>query len=229
MDIYTIACAVLVIGLVMSIINGAFRNFSFKARGIALSITSIMFTILFIVILIIDKKYVLTKIPIRFYIYFIVISLASFFAVALPTLLKGIKYGYGSNKKQKMIYTYHKKEEHIYLIYKYGSYVYLKKESNIGIDYELKSSEFTDDVLSKINRKYNIELEYDYDRNGMITVKGEKIDRIYYCYLINIKNPLNDDKFVKVSLYEIGDIEIPEFDKYIILNTLMGDYFEIIK
>lgn len=228
MDLYAILGAILVIGLIMTIVNGAFRNFSYKAKGIALTITSILFAIIFSIILFVDKKYDLSKIPLRFYIYFIGVSLLAFFSVALPTLIKGIKFGYG-NRKQKMIYTYHKKEEHVYLIYKYQSYIYLKKDSNTGIDYELKSNEFTDDVLSKLNNKYNIELERDYDRMGMITVKGEKIDKIYYCYLIEIKNPLNNEKLKSLNLYDIGNVEIEELDKFIILNTLMGEYFEITK
>ena len=111
----------------------------------------------------------------------------------------------------------------------YSNYIYLKKDDNTGIDYELKNSEFTDDVLSKINVKYNAIIERDIDRNGIITFKGEKIDKLYYCYLIDIKEPLNNDKLKSVNLYDIAVTEINDHDKFIILNTLMGDYFEIIK
>ncbi len=227
LDLYTIVCAVLVVGLIVVIISGAFRNFSYKARGLALSITTLLLTIIFTLVLIIDKVNSYSKIPVRYYIYFIAVSLISFLAIALPTLIKGIKYGYGNRRKEKMIYTYHKKEEHIYLVYKYGSYVYLLNDNNTGINYTLKSNEFTDDVLLKLNLKYKAVINPDYERIGMVTVKGKKVDEIYYCYVIDINNPLNDDRFCKVSLYEIGDIEIPEFDKYLILNSLMGDYFEI--
>lgn len=229
MDIYIIFGAILCIGLFITIINGAFRDSSYKARGIALTITSILFAITFTIILFIDKKYDLSKIPLRYYIYFIVVSLIAFFSIALPVLFKGIKFGYGSNRKQKMIYTYHKKEEHIYLLYKYSNYIYIRKDNNAGIDYELKSSEFTDDVLTKLNTKYNVEIDKDYERIGMITIKGEKIDTIYYCYLIEIKTPLDNEKLRSLNLYDIASVDIGETDKFIILNTLMGENFDIIK
>ena len=81
-------------------------------------------------------------------------------------------------------------------------------------------------LSNKINFKYNVRLSNDYDRIGLVTVKGEKEDKIYYCYLIEIDKPLDDDSFERISLYELNNVSFVDFDKFIIISSLIGDYFE---
>jgi len=225
-DVYVIVTALAINGLILFIINGAFRESSLKKKGIALLITSLILIVIYAFAFVFDYINKTLTYPIQYYIYFIGASVLYLLAFAIPPLYKGIKYGYGEVRKEKMVYTYHKKEEHIYLIYKYNTYVYLTKDNLSGIDYQMKSNEFTDDVLSKINNKYNASIKFDIERSGMITVKGEKIDKIYYCYLIELDQELDDDNFELKNVYEIPDLLIPEFDKYLLLNSLMGEYFE---
>ena len=225
-DVYAIATAFAVNGLILFIINGAFRESSLKKKGIALLVASLILIVIYTSSFAFDYLNSALTYPIQYYFYFIGASILYLLCFAIPPLFKGIKYGYGEIRKEKMVYTYHKKEEHIYLIYKYNMYVYLTKDCLCGIDYQMKSNEFTDDVLSKLNKKYSASSKFDIERNGMITVKGEKVDKIYYCYVIELDRELEDNSFELKNVYEIPNLLIPEFDKYLILNSLMGEYFE---
>ena len=83
---------------------------------------------------------------------------------------------------------------------------YLNNE-NKGYVYKMKKSEFTDEVIESILKKFNITLKYDVDRIGMLTVKEDKKDLVYYCYLIETTS-----RYECVELK--SDIMILSLDQY---------------
>ena len=71
----------------------------------------------------------------------------------------------------------------------------------------MKKSEFTDEVIESILKKFNITPKYDVDRIGMLTVKEDKKDLVYYCYLIETTS-----RYECVELK--SDIMILSLDQY---------------
>lgn len=224
-DIYVIVAALFVLGIIIMIVNGALWNKSLKTKGIVFSIVSLLYSVIFVVALIIDVNSGITY-PKMYYGYFIGTGILYFLLFGVSNLVKKQNKFIGIKQDKKMVYTYMPKEEHVYIVFKYEQSLYLNNETNCGIDYELKKSEFTDECISKILNKYQVKLVPDVDRLGMLTVKKEKKDIIYYCYLIEINEQLFNDEFKNVSLYDIVNLDIPEIDKYIIFNCLRGEEFD---
>ena len=96
------------------------------------------------------------------------------------------------------------------------------KDKNTGINYKLKKTEFVDDVVSKIVSKYTSNFEKDYDKLGTIIRKIDKIDNIYYCYVIDVNESLDDSLFTAVDGFRVNEMNISDLDKFVIIKSLIG-------
>ena len=224
-DMYILGAAFAVCGVLFLILNGIMHEKSRRAKGIAFTIFSVVYSLIFVFAFIFDKTANL-KNPDRYYLYFISVGILFFLVFALPLLIKSKKTFYGVKGDNKMVYTYKPKEEHVYIIFKYNNYLYLKKEVYTGIDIKLNQRQFTDDVLNYYIKKYDIDYISEFEKNGIITVKQDKKEQVYYCYLIEINEELFNGDFEKKYIYDLTETMIPDLDKYIILNCLTGEFFD---
>ena len=158
------------------------------------------------------------------YIYFIASALI-YLIYGIIRFIKAQKLSRPVHKK--MVYTYHLKNEYVYVVFKHTSLIYLQKDSNVGIKIGLKKTEFADDIVTQLCQKLNIKINDDsINRLGTCTHKGEKYDDVYYCYMIEVDDPINDNKLIWFNSYDITSINIPDIDRFIILKLLMNKNFD---
>lgn len=224
-DIFIFGAAAAVCAVIYLILNGILHEKSRRAKGIAFSIVSLVYAIIFIFAFIFDKLAQL-KNPDRYYFYFVGVAIIYFLVFALPLLLTSKKTFYGVKGSNKMVYTYKPKEEHVYIVFKYNNYLYLRKDTNTGIDVKIGKNQFSDDIINYCIKKYNIDYLGEFEKNGIVTIEQEKKEQVYNCYLFEINEELFTGEFEKKYIYELGEITIPDLDKYIILNCMTGEYFD---
>ena len=226
------------ISFLIFIVRGIVREKHIRTKGIVQLIISTLLLIIGIVALIID--YQIGKLyddNIFYYIFFSASALIyAIFGIVL--LLKSKNFA--APLKKEIVYTLHQKIEYIYLLYKYNNKFYVQKETNTGIIYKMKKTEFSDDVVNKLNNKYlsengirNSDISddisddiIDIDKIGTITREENKLDHVYYCYLISLQNELVSDEFVELDNLKVSELDIPSLDKYIIIKCLMGSKFD---
>lgn len=223
-DVYVGVGALFILAIIMIVVNGAFRNKSSRAKAIAYNSFTLGYALLFLIAYIVDlnNKH---SYPNRYYLYFIITGLLFFAFFGVPSVFKKRNAFKPLKENKKMIYTYMPKEEYLYIVFKENNNIYLNNE-NKGYVYKMKKSEFTDEVIESILKKFNITPKYDVDRIGMLTVKEDKKDLVYYCYLIETTDKVSIDEFNSVNIYEFANLEILDLDKYIILNCLRNEKFE---
>lgn len=197
-----------------------------KRKQLFLLIASLVVLVLFTGLFFLDNYVFGTNFLPKVYMYLITIS---FLFVVLYFVLFIIKYRQNQFKepviKKKMIYTVHNKKEYIYCFAKYNEYIYLLDGVQTGIKYHLKKNEFCDEAIKKVTAHFG-ELDYfDLRRNGILTVKGEKEDDIYYCYMIELNHELDMKGFNKISIYDVNNLNLERIDKYIILKCLTDNDF----
>lgn len=219
----------LVISLVLFIIFNALKNKGKRVQSLVLMCVSIFFTLFFVFALLFDNIIqsgnVTQYFDNRLYYVLIVISVV-YFILFLIMFIHNRGFIAAKVIKKKMVYTYHDKEEYIYVFYIYGNYIYLLKDNYAGIRYKLKKMEFSDDAIRTICKSFNLKLDFDPERSGMITIKGEKVDQIYYCYKIDLDYELNSDMFVKVDALKLTELPMQDFDRFVIYNCLMKYDFD---
>lgn len=222
-DFYVIVAAILILGVTFLILNGALREKTSKTKGIVYICVSIFYSLLFLGAYIIDINNAIIY-PERYYMYFIGSGILFMLTFGLPNIFSRKAKFVPLKENKKMVYTYKEKEEHLYVVFKSQSKVFLNKDL-CGIDLRLKRNEFTEDALSKVLDEYKAVPLYDVERIGMVTVKGDHKDLVYYCYLIDVLE-LSKKDLEAVDVYELVNIDIPETDKYIIFNCLRGEEFD---
>ncbi len=220
------------VGMVLFIFLVIFRfisNLNKRVKGIILTIVFSLLFILFLVAFIIDKFVIANPTILYDPIYYIVLMASSILPVifGLYLIFKYRDYGFSKTIKKKMVYTYNKKNEYVYIIYKYLDNIYLLKDINSGIKYKLKNNEFSDEVVIKLNNNFSFYTEKNLNKNGIVRVKGEKVDDIYYCYVINFNTEIRDNKFEMYNIYNLNDVTMTDLDRFIILNNLMKSDFDI--
>lgn len=218
----------LVIALVIFIIYNALKNKGKRIQSLVLMIFTGVLVAFFTCALIIDN-YIFDA-NTRFYkdlVYYVLIGISLlFFVIFLVNFIKNRKFLAAKNIKKKMVYTYHTKIEHLYVFYRYANYIYLVKDTYAGINYKLKKMEFTDDAIKSINKSADILDDIDADRSGMITVKGQTLDHVYYCYKIDLESRLDNDMFVEVEAKDLATLPMQDFDRFVIYTSLMKNDFD---
>ena len=214
----------LVISLLIFIIYGALKNKGKRIQSLVLMIVSLGLTIFFTVAFIFDNLihiscavevygdllyYVMIGISVVYFIIFLVLFINNRGFIAAKTI------------KKKMVYTYHTKEEYLYVFYRYANTIYLLKDNYAGIRYKLKRMEFTDEAIRNVNKCVSLTLDGDFDRTGMVTIKGDRTDEVYYCYKIDLDQPLDDEMFIAVEAIKLADLPMQDFDRFVIYNCLM--------
>ena len=153
--------------------------------------------------------------------YILFIASCLIYVIGAITVLVKSK-NFAGPVKTKIVYTLKEKVENVYVLFRYEGSLYVLKDKNTGINYKLKKTEFVDDVVSKIVSKYTSNFEKDYDKLGTIIRKIDKIDNIYYCYVIDVNESLDDSLFTAVDGFRVNEMNISDLDKFIIIKSLIG-------
>lgn len=218
----------LTISLVLFIIFGALRNKGKRIQSLVLMIVSLSLTIFFVVALILDNIISLGNV-ISYYddiLYYVLIGISFvYFIIFLIMFISNRNFIAAKTIKKKMVYTYHSKEEYLYVFYRYANYVYLIKDTYAGIRYKLRKMEFTDDAIRNVNKSVDLSFEFEPDRSGMITVKGDKVDQVYYVYKIDLESRLDNDMFKELDLKDLTQLPMQDFDRFVIYTSLMKSDF----
>ena len=127
---------------------------------------------------------------------------------------------------KKMVYTVRPKEDYLYVFYRFRDAIYLLKDTHSGIKYKLKKQEFSDDALKKVNESMNVYISDDIERNGMVTVPASDHDDVFYCYMIDVSEEIDNYYLESIKMNEIDQANLMDFDKYIILNCLIKTNFD---
>lgn len=218
----------LIISLVIFIIFGALRNKGKRIQSLVLMIVSLALTLFFASALILDNIISVGNI-VSFYdniLYYVFIGISFvYFIIFLFMFISNRNFMAAKTVKKKMVYTYHTKEEYLYVFYRYANYVYLIKDTYAGIRYKLRKMEFTDDAIKNVNKSVDLSFDFEPDRTGMITVKGDKVDQVYYCYKIDLEDRLDNDMFKEVDVKNLTQLPMQDFDRFVIYTSLMKSDF----
>lgn len=223
----------LVVTLPIFIVFSACKNLGKRKQFMFTSIASFSIFVIILVSYLLDVVYQITFDPAAFYgddLYIALMAISGGYAL-LSLILMIVKFKdnerYYKVKpvKKKMVYTYHQKIEYVYVFYRYQEYLYLLKDTHGGIRYKLKKMEFCDDAIKTINVSVGIKLDEEVDRRGIVTVKGEQSDDVYYCYLIDLPELMKIEMLDIVKSDELPTLPLMDFDKFIIFNSLIKDDF----
>ena len=230
-ELYLIFRLILIVTLPIFITFNVTRKSTFKF--FALFIASIIITIIFVTMYFLDTFVIGTNIRFKVYLYLMIISGVYFivFTILFILNIKKIKYRTRIKpKKQKMVYTYHEKREYLYYFFTLNDDLLLLDEVLTGIKLRLKPSEFSDEVMDKILNEAKVDTFAMAHRKGSLTVKGDKIDDVYYCYMIELDRSIDNyrigDNLVKISKMDFLSKDINRTDKYIIIKSISSDHFD---
>ena len=224
-EAYLILKIASIVGLLVLISYGISKKSAKKY--IVTFIVSLSLTILFALIFLLDYYVFGTNIRPKIYLYFITTGLV-YTTITLIFLIRNrrkLVFNKKTEPKKQMVYTVHNKNEYIYCFAKNNEWIYLLDNSYTGVKYHLKKKEFCDEAITKVLKSFGELDVLDLRRDGIVTVKGEREDDVYYCYLLELNEELTMKGFTKVSIYDISDLSIDRVDKYIILKCLTDSDF----
>ena len=222
------------VALVVSFLNIFAFSLSRKSskRYLILTLSSLGILLLFGVIALFDNYIIPKSIDnnyrLKLYIYFLAVAFIYFvvFLVLLLTHLSSFRFEKSIKKeKKKVIYTVHEKNEYLYYFFSYLNDIYVLDETLTGKKYRLRRDEFSDDALNKILDYYNLDNAIA-NRHGILTVKGEKRDDVYYCYMIELTEDREFSDLIKISKYDFTSRDVNRIDKYIIIKCLSSANFD---
>jgi len=211
------------VSFVMFITRGIMKEKHMRLKGIVYLVVSSVLCVAGLIALVVDINYWLYNEDMFLYIFFSASALI-YVCYAISIIIKSKKFG--GPVKNKVVFTLREKIEHIYILYKYEGSFYVLKNTNTGVSYKMKKTEFSDDVVSKLNNKYIGNNNLDVDKLGNVTTKTENIDNVYYCYVINVESPLNEEVFTELDNLNVNNMDISGLDKYIIIKCLIGASFD---
>ena len=128
--------------------------------------------------------------------------------------------------KKKMIYTVRPKEDYLYVFYRYMDEIYLLKDTHSGIRYKLKRNEFSDDALKRVNESIGVSVFDEIERNGMITVDMGSSDDVFYCYMIDVSERIENEHLETIKMSDVDKAGLLDFDKFVILNCFIKHNFD---
>ena len=106
--------------------------------------------------------------------------------------------------------------------------VYLEKEKHHGIIYKMGNRDFHDEVIKKLNNKYNVScFEENIEKIGEYTIKDKK-DIIYHCYYIGINDKMVDDEYVSFDKKDVIRLDFEHIDRQIIFRILLREFFDVV-
>lgn len=224
-DVVTFLKIFVMVSFLMFIIKGIVRDRHVSKKGLVYFLVSLCLLIIGVVAFFVDRALglQLNNDPLL-YVYFVV-STIIYLIYGITLLCKGKKLP--KKIKKEMIYTYHKKDEYVCILFKHNSLVYLTNETNIPIKLKIGKSDFADDIVNSLIEKMNVKLTFEgIERVGIVTHKGDKVDDVYYCYLVEVEDPINNNKLHWINSYEIPSLDLSDLDRFILLKTLMREEFD---
>ncbi len=231
--IYAIFKIALIPTVFLFLAFNATRLISKRNRYIVLSIVSFVLLTSFVISYICDVILPHGSIESYFspFVYMtIIITSGIYFVISLIFLFINLKNNdkvYRAKKiNKKMVYTVRPKEDYLYVFYRYRDVIYLLKDTHSGIKYKLRRQEFSDDALKKVNESMNVYIGEDIERNGMVTVSAPNHDDVFYCYMIDVDEKIDNSYLEPISMNEIDKANLMDFDRFIILNCFIKTNFD---
>lgn len=220
-----IVTAIAVIGLLFLIFNNIITTYNYKKRAIYNLIFGLVLTLIFATSYILDYfvfKKVLDKI-----IYFSFILVSVFYTSFLCSkyFRKGKMLRQNISGRVKTVLD---KKEYLYIVYAHENEVYLEKEKHHGIVYKMDNRDFHDEVIKKLNNKYNVScFEENIEKIGEYTIKDKK-DIIYHCYYIGINDKMVNDEYVSFDKKDVIRLDFEHIDRQIIFRILLREFFDVV-
>lgn len=230
-ELYLIFRLLLVVSLPIFMAFSLTRKSQYKY--LIMFIVSAVVLVFTSLIYVLDNYVLYTNITFRVYLYLMILSGIYFilFMVLFLVNIKKIRYRQNLKpKKQKMVYTYHEKKEYLYYFFTLNDDLLLLDKVLTGVKVKLKPSEFSDEEMDKILKDNKIDTFASSSRRGTLTVKGEKTDDIYYCYMIDLAREIDTYRIasglVKISKMDFLSRDVTRVDKYIIIKSISSDHFD---
>lgn len=235
------ASAFLCMGFIFFLIIRAFKNTNYIRKSVFILISGVVIMLIFIGGFVFDVvtnnvPYPTGKFDITYFAYLI----ASFFYTTLFFVINFVKGRKGRQrfkvkitKREKVVPTIKDKKEYIYFIFKLNGNILLQKyvkdevEEYASINMKFPYGEFFHDEIVK---KYITDKQLDVVEYKLIgkATKHEKKDNIYYCYEIDLNSKNKElSNFEEISLQNLMNYNINDFDKKIIFTSIVEKNFDI--
>ncbi|HEY8395843.1 MAG TPA: hypothetical protein VIK96_03605 [Bacilli bacterium] len=224
--IYDILSAVLGIGLVFFILNGAINNVRYKRRGIINLCVGFLLSAAFVVAFIFDYKE--GEHWLTYYNYYLFILMPLVYGIILAYYFMLHMRGRPLIMSKKNISKYYF-TDYLYVIYRYENDICLeqKNEKYRGIVCKIKGGEFHETCIHNLNRKFDIKGRIEIDKIGKVTYKTER--KTYHCYQIRLSEPQAIKRLQAVNAYQLVNMPMGDFDKEILFRLIVGERFDIDK
>lgn len=213
----TFALSAVIMGLIYFILNKAFSQKSYKNRFFANLIVGIFFFVLFIITFIVD--YEGGNIFEKYYTHLILIVVSFTYPLLIIIgIFNKVKY---TNVKIINLKIKNVEKNYLYVLFKYSDSYLLKrkKEFHHGYIYKMKTS-FHDEAIEEVVNTFDLGFVKSQFR-GKIKSK----DKTYYCYLVQVDNLISG--FEKVSMFDLVNLKVEDFDKEAILTIILKEDFNI--
>ncbi|HBP25715.1 MAG TPA: hypothetical protein DD618_02025 [Acholeplasmatales bacterium] len=221
---YAIAASVLGIGLFYFILNRALSPLRHKTRGLINLIAGLIMTGGFVWAFVSDYQGGnIFEYPTH--LFFLGASFLYSVSISLYLLLYRAAL-FSKNKVTSKSYY----QEYLYVIGRNGQDLYLfeDKQKYHGLLLKLKKTDFHDEVIRNFERKNNLcVIKEEEVVRGKITFPKQK--KMYHCYMFTIKEGNVLTKAKLVPGLRLGEYQIDDFDREIILRLMLNEPFDIEK
>lgn len=223
----------LVIGLIFLICYGIVKNnYNYVTRGFVFLIVGSVLTLILVIITIVDTISNQTG-DTGLFSYIALIAIIVIFTIcfSVPSIIRGkTRYQRLTFKKRKPSVN-RDVIQHVYLVFKCRNNIILKKnkEEISGFDYKMdKHHLFKDEIIKEVLKDYNVSLVYDEPKEVGIATVNSKKPNLYNCFLVEV-NDISEElaKEFVVDQFDIINLEIDDFNKKLILKTLMREEFRL--
>lgn len=211
--------------LLFIIINGAFRHFVFRKRIFANIISGAVLFVLFSGAVLID--YFLYDV---LYIYYAMFAVSSIIMASVSVLILHViakKKNMSTSMKKRKFH----RQEFLYIVFEYQGDIILQRTQKgvSGLLVQLKHELFHDVALEQLFHMLAVDLYKEHVKYVGKASLGGKIEQVFHCYYIQVDQI--SQKFinhVSVDKREVINLSMIEFDKQLILRTIMKEDFDIV-
>src|SRR5690554_1278724 len=187
----------LVVALIFFILNNAIKNFKVKNKLWVNLFTGLLMTGLFVVAFFVDRH---RQPNVRNLSNLLYIGIGFIYTVAVSIYFFVRGYGSAMLPSRHLESNFYYKDI-LYLLYRSGNSLYLRKDKSgyySGAVVKVKKSQFLEDVLNDVNKKYNFIVNSESMSNiGKLTLTNKKI--IYHCYSIELLKEPTEKKWEKIN------------------------------
>lgn len=221
-----IGSAILVTGLILFIVNNAYKTANYRRKAFYFLIVSSIFIIVFASAIIYDHvTYGNVMFSWEYYVFPLTASIASLFVMVYYFVRAKQHFHQFTKFQPKKV---EKKEEYLYILYRYQDDYYLHQDKDKLSGDVVRFSKniyFRDEMITSVIQNNHLQVT-NLLFVGTVQVKNKQ-PFTFYCYEITLQAIPKIENLVAINKFDMMQINALEFHKNIILRMLIKEPFNI--